>query len=327
MNNEQWLLRVYGDTDFFGTSSFKLMDHIRGVKFVRDEKLADKVRVAVRKLCGASSVLPVFPGKLPVSLEAKNIPDFRRSHYKVSFKSHSKRFLMYIAEPGETFFVDEDENVFMTTLFTFPRRDDPEKQICSMVLDGDMVVDFHEGRRTPRFLVRDVALESLVRSKNFVDRRKWLNEAIINVRIAAAKRGDIRLADESIKIALKDFFEIDWAEKLLGTKFRGCVPHRIDGLQFHSVRLSSNSSERLLEWDERTSGTPGSLSAQSLFKAIRQRNVSEGATLTSPSAGQTRPTILAATQESSGRRIGCKTRRPDENPMLLPLSKNPRKTA
>ena len=58
--------------------------------------------------------------------------------------------------------------VFAMRLLTFPRRDDPKDRIRSIVLDGDLAIDVHGGKRTPRFLVRDVALATMVRLKNFV---------------------------------------------------------------------------------------------------------------------------------------------------------------
>lgn len=302
----------------FDVSSRKLMEKIKGVEFVHDDKLRERVLRVVKELCGASPFLPDFPGKQLDQLTARKIPNFKEATHQVSFKSHSKRFLMFINKPEQTFFVDEENNVFRTEHLSFPCRADPKKRITGMVLDGDIVIDQEKAKRIPRFLARDVANLKMQQSKNFLGRRRWITEELIKARAGAAQRGLLKLSKEALEIKYKDFFELDCAEKILAEKFRKKVPHRIDGLQFHTIRFSPKVREQFSEWDQTTSRIPGSLSSETLFSTIRGRFGARPP----PATEGTKPIVPVAKPEYSGRSIGSKAPREDEDSKLMPPPKS-----
>lgn len=97
-----------------------------------------------------------------------------------------------------------------------------------------MVLDRHNGKTIPRFLVYDIiCLENEDVSKmHFDDRLKCIEKNIIYPRNEATKRGLLDRTREPFSIRAKQFWEVTTAAALLGEKFAKSLAHEPDGLIF-----------------------------------------------------------------------------------------------
>lgn len=110
-----------------------------------------------------------------------------------------------------------------------------------------MVLDRHNGKTIPRFLVYDIiCLENEDVSKmHFDDRLKCIEKNIIYPRNEATKRGLLDRSREPFSIRNKQFWEVTTAAALLGEKFAKSLAHEPDGLIFqpkNEVRIIESIS-------------------------------------------------------------------------------------
>ena len=58
---------------------------------------------------------------------------------------------MLIDGPGQVYFADRDNCIFKVDCLTFMDRKNPGEHLRDTLVDGEMVVDEHEGVKTPRY--------------------------------------------------------------------------------------------------------------------------------------------------------------------------------
>ena len=61
------------------------------------------------------------------------------------------RYMMLIDGPGQVYFADRDNCIFKVDCLTFMDRKNPGEHLRDTLVDGEMVVDEHEGVKTPRY--------------------------------------------------------------------------------------------------------------------------------------------------------------------------------
>ena len=59
--------------------------------------------------------------------------------------------MMLIDGPGQVYFADRDNCIFKVDCLTFMDRKNPGEHLRDTLVDGEMVVDEHEGVKTPRY--------------------------------------------------------------------------------------------------------------------------------------------------------------------------------
>ena len=168
--------------------------------------------------------------------------------YAVSWKADGVRYLMYIDDKNEIFFVDRNNSVFRVRNISFPYQKDFNLHLKKTLLDGEMVLDKFDGQNIPRYLVYDiVALNGYpIGTKPFFPTRyETIKKEITEPRYEAMKIGLINRAKEPFSIRAKDFFTVKYAEKFLSEKFCKALSHEPDGLIFQPSReVSSTRSTR-----------------------------------------------------------------------------------
>ena len=97
-----------------------------------------------------------FGGAQPVSMTRENLCFLSDKKYRVSWKADGTRYMMCILGKDQIYMVDRDNTVFKISNLTFPRRKDPNSHLTDVLLDGEMVLDIHNGNKYPRFLVYDI---------------------------------------------------------------------------------------------------------------------------------------------------------------------------
>ena len=58
--------------------------------------------------------------------------------------------MMCILGKDQIYCVDRDNTVFKISNLSFPRRKDPMSHLTDVLLDGEMVLDVHNGNKYPR---------------------------------------------------------------------------------------------------------------------------------------------------------------------------------
>jgi len=175
-----------------------------------------------------------FPGAQPVSMDRQNLVMMTEKPFKVSWKADGTRYLMLIDGEKQVYFVDRDNNIFAVENIGFPQRKNLKEHIKDTLLDGEMVIDVHEGKPIPRYLIYDIIKfkGEDVGKCNFDTRLICIEKEIVNARHDAMREGLLDKSKEPFSIRLKPFWDISQAKTLLGESFSKSVSHEVDGLIF-----------------------------------------------------------------------------------------------
>ncbi|KAL1124335.1 hypothetical protein AAG570_000964 [Ranatra chinensis] len=193
------------------------MDGITGVQPVFDEDLLHKLDKSARQYCKFKG--NVFPGSQPVSMDTENIKFIQTRPYRVSWKADGTR----------------DNNFFKVHNLRFVQRDDLDKHIVNTLLDGEMVIDKHQGMSYPRYLVYDIVRINDVDVSThafYPHRLQYIENEIIKPRHSAIMGGKIDKSKEPFSIRAKIFYPVEKAKSFLSEKFSNQLGHEPDGLIF-----------------------------------------------------------------------------------------------
>jgi len=82
-----------------------------------------------------------FPGSQPVSMDMNNLRYLAEKPYMVSWKADGTRYLMLIDGPGQIYFIDRDNCVFVAPGVTFPYRKNFDEHLSNTLVDGVCEMD------------------------------------------------------------------------------------------------------------------------------------------------------------------------------------------
>lgn len=195
-----------------------------------------------------------FPGAQPVSMDLNNIRLLSEMPYKVSWKADGVRYMMLIdvfAGQNRVYLADRDNVIFNAPNLTFPRRKNPDEGISKTLLDGEMIIDYFDGKPIPRYLVYDIIkFEGQEVGKTPFDTRLYcIQKEIVGPRNEKCAKGQLNKAIEPFSVRAKDFFDLDQAKNLLEGKFTKQVSHEVDGLIFQPItKYSPGRCLEMLKW-------------------------------------------------------------------------------
>lgn len=215
----------------------QFMDGIGGVEFVDDREKSNRLQNKIKDLCKYKS--RGFPGAQPVSMSHANLDFLAKAPYKVSWKADGTRYMMLIECENQIYLFDRDFNVFeiVDNHPKFPRRKQPDQHIIDTLLDGEMVIDVHEGTNYPRYLIYDIVTfeNDDVGRMNFENRTRKIENEIMRPRDEAKRNGRINRNQELFGIRMKGFWDIENTVKIFSPKFQKTMSHEVDGLIFQPV--------------------------------------------------------------------------------------------
>lgn len=176
-----------------------------------------------------------FPGCQPVSMDQTNLQLLHTKPYRVSWKADGTRYMMLIDKKDEIYFFDRDYSCFQVESLNFPHRKNLHKHLTDTLIDGEMVIDKHDGKSIPRYLVYDIIKfqnEDVSKLAFYPHRLKCIKNEIIESRYEAIRQGLINRALESFSVRDKEFWDLSQAGALLSPKFAKKLCHEPDGLIF-----------------------------------------------------------------------------------------------
>lgn len=223
---------------------------IEDVHLVRDEALKHKIYnhccMLVNYPVRGSQVS--FPGAQPVSMDRTNISLLANNRYRVSWKADGERFMLYIQDEDNIFFLTRKLHLWRVLNIKFPRIDDLHAHLTDTLVDGEMVTDEHNDQKIPRYLIYDViALNGVqVREQNFDRRCGKIKCVIVEARRQAKQANIIPREGEAFKVADKGFYMLHDARKTWDLN----VTHEKDGLIFQPLDLpyKGGTCEEILKW-------------------------------------------------------------------------------
>jgi mRNA-capping enzyme len=223
---------------------------IDDVHLVRDEALKHKIY----NHCCALLEYPVrgpnvsFPGAQPVSMDRENIHLLAAHRYRVSWKADGCRYMMYIQDEENIFFLTRNLHLWRVNNLKFPRIDDLHGHLTNTLLDGELVTDIFDGQRIPRYLIYDVITLNgvLVGRQNFDKRCGKIKCVIVEARRRAKQANIIPREGEAFKVADKGFWFLHDAKKTWDLN----VTHEKDGLIFQPVDIpyKGGTCKEILKW-------------------------------------------------------------------------------
>lgn len=227
------------------------MAGVPGVTVVSDYAKLRRIQKRVQKICGWIST--GFPGSQPVSMDEHNIGLLHAKPYMVSWKADGTRYMMFIQEDGEVFFVDRNNSVFLVSKMTFPHPKETSRTLKDTLLDGEMVIDKVFGKEYPRYLAYDVIMydgKDVSQLPFFRQRFDIIDQHIVGGRKKAMKEGRLQKEVEPFSIRSKHFWDVTYADTLLSDKFAKQLGHEPDGLIFQPAEdpYYPGISEKVLKW-------------------------------------------------------------------------------
>jgi mRNA-capping enzyme len=69
-------------------------------------------------------------------MDIQNVNKLKTQRYKVSWKADGTRYLMYIAGRNFVYMLDRDNSVFHIANLSFPKLNQPDKNLENTLLDG-----------------------------------------------------------------------------------------------------------------------------------------------------------------------------------------------
>ncbi|OQR79899.1 mRNA-capping enzyme-like [Tropilaelaps mercedesae] len=231
--------------------SKEFMSGIPGVRFVDNPIEASEIQKMAAEMTGFRG--SGFPGSQPVSMDMDNLVNLKMGHHVVSWKADGTRYMMVIAGRDSVYFLDRDNAVFKVDGIVFPRRKRPNEHLSRTLLDGEMVIDVHQGRNVPRYLIYDIVFFEefrSIREAPFSVRVQCINREIIGERRNAYEQRLINLDSEPFRVRIKQFYDVTATEKFFGEKFRSQVSHEVDGLIFQPSEkpYKAGQCDYILKW-------------------------------------------------------------------------------
>lgn len=238
----------------FSNKNPTFMEGVPGVTPVLDQPRLRQIQTKAQTICKWKK--SGFPGCQPVSMDQSNIKLLQKKPYMVSWKADGTRYMMLILKEGQVYCLDRDNSVFQVDGLTFLHRKDPNRPLGDTLLDGEMVIDKHEGRDIPRYLAYDVVQCDgvYVGNMKFPVRLKCIEVDVIGPRHKAMIEGRIRKELEPFSIRLKQFYPVVKAGSLLGEKFSKQLSHEPDGLIFQPTTdpYQTGRCMEVLKWKPST---------------------------------------------------------------------------
>lgn len=194
-----------------------------------------------------------FPGAQPVSMDHENIRKLESMRYRVSWKADGCRFMLYIKDEDNIFFLNRNLQLWRVNNLKFPQRFENPKNITSYnhlldtFVDGEMVTDIENGNPVPRYLIYDViAINGQRVAQQDFDRRCDHINQIIQARRHAKQANIIPVEGEPFKVAAKGFWPVQTARKTWLMN----VTHEKDGLIFQPVDppYRGGTCDEILKW-------------------------------------------------------------------------------
>ncbi|BES88741.1 mRNA capping enzyme [Nesidiocoris tenuis] len=209
------------------------MEGVPGVTPITDEKRLKFLRDTARRFCKFES--EGFPGSQPVSMDRTNILLLEKKPYRVSWKADGTRYMLMILGENQVYFLDRDFSVFEVTGMKFVHRKDHSTHLYDTLVDGEMVIDKHNGQCTPRYLVYDIICVNgfdLSNHKFYRERLLAIEKDIVEPRNLAIGNGRIDKLNEPFSVRAKPFMPVEFAKSYLSEKFARQLTHEPDGLIF-----------------------------------------------------------------------------------------------
>ncbi|XP_046676608.1 LOW QUALITY PROTEIN: mRNA-capping enzyme [Homalodisca vitripennis] len=226
------------------------MEGVPGIHPVLDQPRLGKIQTIVQQMCGWHK--SGFPGCQPVSMDLQNIKLLQKMPYRVSWKADGTRYMMLVLKEGEVYCLDRDNSVFQVEGLRFPHRKAPNRHLTNTLLDGEMVIDKHEGRNIPRYLAYDIIRSDGVdcMKMKFPLRLKVIEVDVVGPRNKAITEGRINKELEPFSIRMKQFYPVTKAGSLLGEKFARQLSHEPDGLIFQPANdpYKTGQCMEVLKW-------------------------------------------------------------------------------
>lgn len=228
----------------------EFFEGITDVSLVRDEALKHRIYGHCCELCNynANGGGIAFPGAHPVSMDPTNIQLLKTRRYRVSWKADGTRYMMYIEDEDNIFFLTRSHHLWRVTGLKFPKLEDMNSHLSQTLLDGEMVTDIIDGKKIPKYLIYDVISlnGNIVAGQNFDKRCGLIKCVIIAARRKAKQMNMIPPDGEPFKVAEKGFFYLKDARKTLELK----VTHEKDGLIFQPVDApyTGGTCHEILKW-------------------------------------------------------------------------------
>lgn len=236
-----------------GNQSLELQfyEGIQDVHLVRDSDLKRRIYRHCCNLCGmeSNSDSIIFPGAQPVSMDRHNIQLLKNHRYRVSWKADGCRYMMYIQDEDNIFFLTRSLQLWKVNGLRFPKLDNLNSHVTDTLIDGEMVTDIMDGKkRVPTYLIYDViSLNGKVVAQDNFDKRCGLIKCVIvEARSRAKHENLINSESEPFKIVSKCFSFVHATKKTLNLS----LPHEKDGLIFQplSSPYTGGTCSNILKW-------------------------------------------------------------------------------
>jgi len=199
-----------------------------------------------------------FLGAQPVSMTRKNLDFLSKKSYMVSWKADGTRFLMLIQGKNKVYMLDRDNVVFkVSNLNFFHRKSEGMNNFLEQTLvDGELVIDEHQGKKIPRFLIYDIIKfqGEDVGQCAFKRRALCIEKELIAPRNQKCSEGKLNKTEEPFSVRKKDFWELSTVNVLLDKNSNFCkvLSHEIDGLIFQPAGpndfYKSGRCDDILKW-------------------------------------------------------------------------------
>lgn len=228
----------------------EFFEGITDVCLVRDESLKHRIYQRCCELCNynVNGASICFPGAHPVSMDRTNIQLLKSRPYRVSWKADGTRYMMFIEDEDNIFFLTRSHHLWRVKGLKFPKIEDLNSHLTQTLLDGEMVTDIIDGQKIPKYLIYDVISlnGNIVATYNFDKRCGIIKCVIIGARRKAKQMNIIPSDSEPFKVAEKGFFYVKDARKTLDLK----VTHEKDGLIFQPVDApyTGGTCYEILKW-------------------------------------------------------------------------------
>ncbi|CAG2101565.1 unnamed protein product, partial [Medioppia subpectinata] len=211
------------------------MEGVEGVTILADMNIARAIQQTCQHLCHFKR--GGFPGSQPVSMDMHNLGLLSTREYMVSWKADGTRYMLYIKDEKESYFIDRDNTLFKISGVKFFKRKEFPNHLVNTLLDGEMIVDEVKGQKIARYLIYDIiSFEGQeVGGTDFRRRMLCIEKEVIGPRERAKVEGVIDRTKEPFGVRKKDFWELRDTYKIFEEKFTRNLSHEIDGLIFQPV--------------------------------------------------------------------------------------------
>lgn len=233
-----------------GIAQKEFYEGITDVHLVRDESLKQRIYRHCCMLCNynVNSSSIAFPGAQPVSMDLVNLQLLKSHRYRVSWKADGCRYMLYIQDEDNIFFLTRSLQLWRVSGLKFPKKEDLNSHITDTLVDGEMVTDIINGNHIPKYLIYDVISYNgnIVANQNFDQRCGIIKCVIVEARRRARHANLISPEGEPFKVADKGFFYLQDARKTWDLK----VTHEKDGLIFQPVSAPyvGGTCHNILKW-------------------------------------------------------------------------------